>query len=71
MNLDDGILSLFELLDRVYAFLDDASVLNTMLSQQSIIARLAQQTVDCAYFIQGYSRAKNFCEMNHLSIVVV
>ncbi|GJJ10744.1 hypothetical protein Clacol_004971 [Clathrus columnatus] len=60
-GIDQSILDLFETLDSVYKFVEDATEIKKHPSYERIMSSLAQQTVECAYFIRDYANKKNFC----------
>lgn len=45
----------------VYSFVHEADPLKNIESQKQILALMAQQTTECAYFIRDYAKNKNFC----------
>ncbi|GJJ10753.1 hypothetical protein Clacol_004981 [Clathrus columnatus] len=59
-GVDQSILDLFETLDSVYKFIEDATEIKKHPSYERILTSLAQQTVECAYFIRDYANKKNF-----------
>ncbi|GJJ10706.1 hypothetical protein Clacol_004933 [Clathrus columnatus] len=58
-EIDQSILDLFETLDSVYKFIEDATEIKKHPSYERIITSLAQQTVECAYFIRGIRVGRN------------
>ncbi|GJJ14368.1 hypothetical protein Clacol_008632 [Clathrus columnatus] len=59
-GVDQSMLDLFETLDSVYKFIEDATEIKKHPSYERIMTSLAQQTVECAYFIRDYAKKKNF-----------
>ncbi|GJJ10721.1 hypothetical protein Clacol_004948 [Clathrus columnatus] len=59
-GVDQSILDLFETLDSVYEFIEDTTEIKIHPSYERIITSLAQQTVECAYFIRDYANKKIF-----------
>ncbi|GJJ10735.1 hypothetical protein Clacol_004962 [Clathrus columnatus] len=59
-EVDQIILDLFENLDSVYKFIEEATEIKNHPSYERIMTSLAQQTVECAYFIRDYAKKKNF-----------
>jgi hypothetical protein len=60
---DDCIDHLVELMNDVYHFVHDAEPLSKIESHERIIAVMAQQTTECAYFIRCYAMNKKFCNV--------
>jgi hypothetical protein len=58
---DDSIHGLAEIMADTYAFVHLAEPLKKIDSQKSIILSLAQQTLECSYFIRDYAKNKDFC----------
>jgi hypothetical protein len=44
----------------VYSFVDEAEPLKKFETQKRILVQMAQQTMECGYFIRDYARNKNF-----------
>ncbi|EJU05444.1 WD40 repeat-like protein [Dacryopinax primogenitus] len=64
---DDNIMSLVEIMNDTYAFIQEASELKEMMKnpgkdtlRERALIRLAKQTVECANFISTYSKDKGF-----------
>jgi len=64
---DNNIQALLVTMDEVYAFVNDTEPLERIESHRQILTRLAQQTIDCGYFICSYAKDKNFCMVVHLN----
>jgi len=62
MDRDDCIIHLIEVMDDVYSFVKDAEAIRKMESQSRTVALIAQQTIECAYFIRDYAMRKSFWE---------
>ncbi|GJJ10671.1 hypothetical protein Clacol_004898 [Clathrus columnatus] len=60
-KIDQNILDLFETLDSTYEFIEESTEIQSHPSYQRILSSLAKQTLECAYFIQGYAKKQNFC----------
>jgi hypothetical protein len=60
IDRDNRINQLVEVIDDVYSFVKDANLVKEIESQQKILAVMAQQTTECAYFIRDYA-IKGFC----------
>jgi len=58
---DEAINHLVEVMNSVYSFIQEAETLSYIESHRQIVAVIAQQTTDCAYFIRDYTINKNFC----------
>ncbi|EIM81824.1 uncharacterized protein STEHIDRAFT_161179 [Stereum hirsutum FP-91666 SS1] len=54
LQRDINILYLVDMLADIYAFVHEAEPLRRIESHSNIMACLAQQTIDCGYFISGY-----------------
>ncbi|GJJ10686.1 hypothetical protein Clacol_004913 [Clathrus columnatus] len=59
-EIDQSILDLFENLDSVYKFIEETTEIKKHPSYERIMTSLAQQTVECAYFIRDYAKKRNF-----------
>ena len=57
---DDNICRLLETMSDGYAFVLEAKPVEEMESHKPILASIAQQTVECAYFIREYAANQNF-----------
>jgi hypothetical protein len=57
---DEKVQRLVLVMDDIYAFISEADSLNKIESHRLILARMAQQTVECGYFITSYAQDKNF-----------
>jgi hypothetical protein len=57
---DEKITSLLDVMNKIYAFVDDAKPLQEIESQNKVLKCMAQQTIECGYFISYYSKTKNF-----------
>jgi hypothetical protein len=57
---DDRITHLVETMVDVYSFVDEAEPLKENDTQKRILVQMAQQTMECGYFIRDYARNKNF-----------
>lgn len=65
LRRDINILYLVDMLADIYAFVREAEPLRRIESHRDIMACLAQQTIDCGYFISAYCsdrfrRSSNF-----------
>jgi hypothetical protein len=60
-NRDNSISGLVETMNDVYAFVHEAESLKRIESQKEILALMAKQTTECAYFIRDYAKNKSFC----------
>ena len=61
VDRDDCIIYLLEVMDDVYSFVKEAEPAKRIGSQGRIVAVMAQQTTECAYFIRDYAMNKSFC----------
>ena len=61
VDRDNSIVHLVEVMGDVFSFVKEAKPLKEIESHRRILALMAQQTTECAYFIQGYAMNKNFC----------
>ncbi|GJJ10673.1 hypothetical protein Clacol_004900 [Clathrus columnatus] len=59
-EMDQNILDLFVTLDSTYEFIEESREIQNHPSYQRILSSLAKQTLECAYFIQGYAKKRNF-----------
>ncbi|KIM90604.1 hypothetical protein PILCRDRAFT_1868 [Piloderma croceum F 1598] len=57
---DDCITRLVEVMDDIYLFVQEAEPVKKIKSHGRIVALMAQQTTECAYFIRDYATNKNF-----------
>jgi hypothetical protein len=57
---DQRIQDLVGMMDDIYAFITAADSLKKIESHKVILARMAQQTVECGYFITSYAQDRNF-----------
>ena len=57
---DESINHLIETMADVYSFVQEAESLKKIESHKQILLHMAQQTVECGYFIRDYARNKNF-----------
>ncbi len=57
---DDNITHLVEAIADVYSFVDEAEPLKKFETHKRILVQMAQQTMECGYFIRDYARNKNF-----------
>jgi len=48
-------------MDDVYSFVKEAEPMKKIESHRRIVALMAQQTTECAYFIRDYAKIKSFC----------
>jgi hypothetical protein len=48
-------------MDDVYSFVKEAEPVKKIESHGRIVALMAQQTTECAYFIRDYAKNKSFC----------
>ena len=48
-------------MDDIYSFVKEAEPLKKIKSHARIVALMAQQTTECAYFIRDYALNKCFC----------
>ena len=53
---DQGILDLVRTLDTTYSFMVSAAELKKHPVLQDIVEQILKQTIECGYFIQGYTR---------------
>ncbi|KAI0311907.1 hypothetical protein OF83DRAFT_1068066, partial [Amylostereum chailletii] len=65
---DEKIKALLLIIDDAYSFVNQAAPLEDWTDtinkyQRKILADIAKQTTDCAYFIRDYAKDQNFCEM--------
>ncbi|KXN90686.1 hypothetical protein AN958_03971 [Leucoagaricus sp. SymC.cos] len=58
-ELDDSVLSLVVKMNEVYIFLTRKGM-EQIEGMETVVRRISQQTLECAYFIQAYSRNKHF-----------
>lgn len=56
MQRDINILLLVDAMDDVYDFVKEAEPLRTIKSHEKVITVLAQQTIECGYFISAYCK---------------
>jgi hypothetical protein len=61
VDRDSYIVRLVEIMDDVYSFVKEAEPVKKIESHSRIIALMAQQTTECAYFIRDYAMNKSFC----------
>jgi hypothetical protein len=61
VDRDDCIFRLVETMDDVYSFVKEAEPIKKVESNGQIVALIAQQTTECAYFIRDYMTNKSFC----------
>jgi len=61
VDRDCCIIRLVEIMDDVYSFVKEAEPMKKIESHGRIIALMAQQTTECAYFIRDYAMNKSFC----------
>jgi hypothetical protein len=61
VDRDSCIIRLVEIMDDVYSFVKEAEPMKKIESHGRIIALMAQQTTECAYFIRDYAMNKSFC----------
>ncbi|GJJ10331.1 hypothetical protein Clacol_004557 [Clathrus columnatus] len=59
-QIDQNILDLFKTLDSTYEFIEESTEIQSHPSYQRILSNLAKQTQECAYFIRGYAKKRNF-----------
>jgi len=62
VDRDNRIVHLVEVIDDVYSFVEEADPIKKIESQHRIVALMAQQTTECAYFIRDYATHKSFWE---------
>ncbi|KIM79211.1 hypothetical protein PILCRDRAFT_74639, partial [Piloderma croceum F 1598] len=62
VDRDNHIVHLVEVMDDVYSFVKEAEPIKRIESHGRIIALMAQQTTECAYFIRDYAMNKSFWE---------
>jgi hypothetical protein len=69
VNLDTSVNRLVEVMDTVFAFVHEATALDLSAgsSQKDILASMAKQTTECAYFIRDYAKNKDFCTHSFVS----
>jgi hypothetical protein len=58
---DDCIVHLVQVMDDIYSFVKEAEPMKKIESHRRIVALMAQQTTECAYFIRNYAMNKSFC----------
>ncbi|KXN87593.1 Vegetative incompatibility protein HET-E-1 [Leucoagaricus sp. SymC.cos] len=58
-ELDDSVLSLVVKMNETYTFLISEGV-KQIEGMETVVRRISQQTLECAYFIQAYSKNKHF-----------
>ena len=61
VDRDSGIARLVSIMDDVFSFVKEAEPMKKIEAQGRIIALIAQQTTECAYFIRDYATNKSFC----------
>lgn len=59
-NREGSIARLVDIMNDVYLFVVEAEQVGSIPSQKRLVLAMAQQTIDCAYFIQDYATVKNF-----------
>jgi hypothetical protein len=57
---DESVNHLVETMADAYSFVQEAESLKEIASHKQILLRMAQQTVECGYFIRDYARNKIF-----------
>ncbi|KIM85063.1 hypothetical protein PILCRDRAFT_817902, partial [Piloderma croceum F 1598] len=57
---DDCMVHLVQVMDDVYSFVKEAEPMKKIESHRRIVALMAQQTTECAYFIRDYAMNKSF-----------
>jgi hypothetical protein len=62
VDRDTAVLELLKKLGEVYNFVAQNEKLRQIESMSAILAKISQQTRECAHFIKNYSETKNFCE---------
>lgn len=50
------------IMNGVFTFVHEAEILQRIESHRQILALMTQQTIECAYFIRGYAKNRNFCK---------
>jgi hypothetical protein len=60
MDRDNKIQDLINTINDIYAFMREAKPVENIHSHAKILAVIAKQTTECAYFIQGYAETKSF-----------
>jgi hypothetical protein len=61
VDRDSHIVGLVEVIDDIYSFVKEAEPIKKIESLGRVIALMAQQTTECAYFIRDYAMTKSFC----------
>src|SRR6202050_4049979 len=61
VDRDKCIVHLVEVINDIYSFVKQAEPMKKIQSHGRIVALMAQQTTECAYFIRDYAMNKNFC----------
>ena len=61
VDRDSAIVRLVGIIDDVLSFVKEAEPVKKIKSHGRIIALMAQQTTECAYFIRDYATNKSFC----------
>ncbi|KAG2362425.1 hypothetical protein BDR07DRAFT_1460860, partial [Suillus spraguei] len=59
-DCDKAVLDLLKKISEVYSFITQDDMLNKISSMGAILAKISQQTRECANFIKNYSETKNF-----------
>ncbi|KAF8953056.1 hypothetical protein BDZ97DRAFT_1680146 [Flammula alnicola] len=58
---DESISALLNKMENVYIFITQED-LETIKSMHIVITRICQQTLECAYFLRDYAKAKSYCK---------
>jgi hypothetical protein len=61
-NRDKRIIQLAATMKDVFSFLDDAEPLKAINTHIRTMTLLLQQVTECAFFITGYAKQKDFCQ---------
>lgn len=70
IDRDDRIHGLVEVIDDICTFVKDADEVKNMKAHGKILAMMAQQTTECAYFIRDYA-VKGFCALTYPLILFI
>jgi hypothetical protein len=61
VDRDSRIVRLVSIMDDAFSFVKEAEPMKKIEAHGQIIALIAQQTSECAYFIRDYATNKDFC----------
>ena len=71
IELDGKITDLVQDMQALYAFLKGTDPSKYDGPQNKIVTSLAQQTIECAYFIRQYACDPNFCKFYFILLILV